>query len=250
MNIRRKPVIFTCLSMCAACATLIDGAAAQTTGLAGKFVMPGIINLHGLVGNTVDLAQDPMNFTGENAERELRIYASSGVTSVGSMGSEQPLIMDIRARQRAADRPTITRIFTARRGFTGLGGYPTTAPGRQVVPYEVSIIENVVRDKPVDGARIEMMKKRGAWQAAATLTRAGSTFVFDSPSPMLDGPFFAPSASAAVRRTLKDREFQKKAAAEPDDMHWIRAEVRIRYRYRSSAPHTRLFRAVGDGTDG
>ena len=118
------------------------------------------------------------------------------------------------------------------------------------MPYEVSIIENVVRDKPVDGARIEMMKKRGAWQAAATLTRAGSTFVFDSPSPMLDGPFFAPSASAAVRRTVKDREFQKKAAAEPDDMHWIRAEVRIRYRYRSSAPHTRLFRAVGDGTDG
>ena len=107
MKIRRKPVIFTCLSMFAACATLIDGAAAQTTGLAGKFVMPGIINLHGLAGNTVDLAQDPRNFTGENAERQLRIYASSGVTSVGSMGSEQPLIMDIRARQRAAARPTL-----------------------------------------------------------------------------------------------------------------------------------------------
>ncbi len=99
--------------MCAACAALIDVTATQTTGLAGKFVMPGIINLRGLVGNTVDLAQDPRNFTGENAERQLRIYASSGVTSVGSMGSEQPLIMDIRARQRAADRPTITRIFTA-----------------------------------------------------------------------------------------------------------------------------------------
>ena len=104
MNIRRKPVIFTCLSMCAACATLIDGAAAQTTGLAGKFVMPGIINLHGLVGNTVDLAQDPRNFTGENAERQLRIYASSGVTSVGSMGSE-PAAHHGHTRQAARRRP-------------------------------------------------------------------------------------------------------------------------------------------------
>src|SRR5207253_10228731 len=125
-------------------------------------------------------------------------------------------------------------------GFTGMGGYPTTAPGMQGVPYEVStvaevdkdvaelaaqkvdivkiwvddhlgkdkkiplelckaIIDNAhknhlkvaahvfylddakklvgwgldglahsVRDKPVDHELIDLMKKRGAWQAAAT----------------------------------------------------------------------------------
>src|ERR1041385_3438576 len=32
-------------------------AGAQTVNLTGKFVMPGIINLHGHLGNTVDLTQ-------------------------------------------------------------------------------------------------------------------------------------------------------------------------------------------------
>jgi imidazolonepropionase-like amidohydrolase len=329
MNIRRKLILSSLVSLCAACAetvvlknfTLIDGVAArpqpnsamvivdgrirwvgpaselkapagaQTTDLAGKFVMPGIINLHGHVGNTVDLAQDPSNFTRANVESQLKMYASYGVTSVVSMGSEQPLIMDMRAEQRRTNRPAMTRIFTARRGFTGPGGYPTTAQGMKGVPYEVAtvaevekdvaelaaqkvdivkiwvddhlgkekkipfdlskaIIENAhknhlkvaahvfyladakalvdagldglahsVRDKPVDDALIQAMKKRGAWQAAATLTREASTFVFAKPSPMLNDPFFAPSVSASVLRTLKDPEFQKKAAASPDAAH-------------------------------
>jgi len=104
--------------------------------LAGKFVIPGIINLHGHVGNSVDLAQDPKNFTRQNVESQLKRYASCGVTSVVSMGSEQPLIMDMRAEQRRTNRPAMTRIFTALRGFTGVGGYPTTAPGMKGVPYE------------------------------------------------------------------------------------------------------------------
>src|SRR4030095_731441 len=76
-----------------------------------------------------------------------------------------------------------------------------------------------VRDKPVDDALIQAMKKRGAWQMAATLTREASTFVFAKPTPILNDPFFAPSVSAAVLRTLKDPEFQKKNAASPDAAH-------------------------------
>src|SRR5579872_519055 len=111
--------------------------------LAGKYVMPGIINLHGHVGNTIDLAQDPANFTRGNVESQLRSYANYGVTSVCSMGSEQPLIMEMRAEQRLTNRPQMARIFTALRGFTGVGGYPTTAPGMKGVPYEVSTVEEV-----------------------------------------------------------------------------------------------------------
>jgi imidazolonepropionase-like amidohydrolase len=329
MKIRRKLIVSSFLSICAACAettvlknfTLIDGAGgaphpnaamvivdgriqsigpvaqvkipagAQTTDLAGKFVMPGIINLHGHIGNTVDLAQDPKNFTGANVEKNLKMYASYGVTSVVSMGSEQPLIMEMRTEQRRTNRPNMTRIFTARRGFTGVGGYPTTAPGMQGVPYEVSTVAEVdkdvaelaaqkvdivkiwvddhlgkdkkiplelckaiiddahknhlkvaahvfylsdakylinagleglahsVRDKPVDDELIQSMKKHGAWQAAATLTREASTFIFGGPNPMLDDPFFAPAVSPAVLRTLKDPAFQKKTAATPDAAH-------------------------------
>src|SRR3954454_1368390 len=35
---------------------------AQTLDLSGKFIMPGIINSHGHLGNVVDFVQDPKNF--------------------------------------------------------------------------------------------------------------------------------------------------------------------------------------------
>ena len=119
--------------------------AATTISLSGKFIMPGIINLHGHLGNTKGLVQDPNNFTRENLSANLNTYAMYGVTSVLSMGSDQPLIYQIRAEQRAG-RPKTTRIFTAGRGFTGKGGYPTTAPGMKGVPYEVSTTAEVAKD--------------------------------------------------------------------------------------------------------
>ena len=117
-------------------------AGASAVDLSGKFVMPGIINLHGHVGNVIDLTQDPKFFTRENVDANLRTYASYGVTTVVSMGSEQPLVFAIRDEQRAG-RPKVARIFTAGRGFTGKNGYPTTAPGMKGVPYEVETVDQV-----------------------------------------------------------------------------------------------------------
>src|ERR1041385_3603841 len=89
---------------------------ARKVDLPGKFVMPGIINLHGHLGNVVDLTQDPKFYTRENVERNLKQYAAYGVTSMVSMGSDQEPIYAIRAEQRSG-RPTMTRVFTAGRGF-------------------------------------------------------------------------------------------------------------------------------------
>ena len=131
---------------------------AQVTHLAGKFVMPGIINLHGHLGNTVDLAQDPKNYTRENVEKQLELYASYGVTSVVSMGTDSDLVYQLRAEQRAG-RPRMTRIFTAGHGFTGVGGYPTTVPGMKGLPFEVGSKADV--DKDVDwlaGKKVDLVK--------------------------------------------------------------------------------------------
>jgi imidazolonepropionase-like amidohydrolase len=40
--------------------------------LTGAFVIPGLIDLHGHLGNTVDLTQDRANYTRESVERDLR----------------------------------------------------------------------------------------------------------------------------------------------------------------------------------
>lgn len=262
-------------------------AGAQNIDIAGKYVMPGIINLHGHLGNVVDMTLDPKNFTRQTVESQLKVYASYGVTSVVSMGTDQDLIFQMRADQRAG-RPHFTRIFTAGRGFTGASGYPSTVSGMKGVPFEVASVTDVdkdvahladekvdlvkiwvddhlgrekkiplelskaiitdahkdnlkvaahifyledakalvdagldglvhsVRDRSVDAALIAAMKKRGAWQAAATLTREIATFVFAKPQPFLDDPFFTRSISANVLRTLKSPEYQKKVAADPD----------------------------------
>jgi imidazolonepropionase-like amidohydrolase len=259
---------------------------AQAADLTGKYVMPGIINLHGHLGNVIDLKQDPSFFTRENVERNLKLYASYGVTSMVSMGSDKELIFELRREQRAG-RPSMTRIFTAGRGFTGYGGYPTTVPGNKGIPFEVAnqteiqkdiawladkkvdlvkiwvddhlgrekkisldlckdIIDDArkhklkvaahvfyladakalvddglaelahsVRDKPVDDALIESMKKHGAIQTA-TLAREASLFAFAKPSPVLQDEFFTRGVSPGVLQTLRSPEYQAKQRADHD----------------------------------
>jgi imidazolonepropionase-like amidohydrolase len=112
------------------------GAAVQD--LSGKFVLPGLIDLHVHVAESDGAVQDPKRtFTRENVEKDLRLYASYGVTSVLSMGSDQPLVYQIREEQRRT-RPSMTRFFTAGRGFTVLEGFPTNKGNIPGVPYEVT----------------------------------------------------------------------------------------------------------------
>ena len=114
---------------------------AENIDLTGKFVMPGIINLHGHVGNVIGLKQDPKYFTLENINNNLNTYASYGVTTVLSMGTEQDLIYQVRAQQRSS-RPQVARIYTAGRGFIFKGGYG----GLKGVTYEVTTPEEVAKD--------------------------------------------------------------------------------------------------------
>ena len=121
-------------------------AGASVNDVSGKYVMPGIINLHGHVSVASGLTQDVKRFyTRENVEKSLHLYASYGVTSVVSMGTDQPLVYQIREEQRR-DRPSVARIFTAGRGFTGKAGYPSTAAGMAGVPYEVATSEQASAD--------------------------------------------------------------------------------------------------------
>jgi imidazolonepropionase-like amidohydrolase len=249
-------------------------AGTQIIDLSGKYVMPGIINLHGHLGNVKGLVQDAKNYTRKNLEDQLRTYATYGVTTVMSMGTDNDLAFKVRSEQRSG-RPVYTRIYTAGRGFTGKNGYPTSAPGMKGIPYEVETTAQVkravselaaqnvdlvkiwvddhfgretkipmplsaeiikeahaagrkvaahifylddakqlvdagldalahsVRDRPVDDVLIASMKKRGAWQLAATFTREVSAYAFATPPAWLDDPFLLRSTTPDAIKTLK-----------------------------------------------
>ena len=85
-------------------------AGAERVSLTGKTVIPGLINAHGHVGNTVGLQQG--RYSADNVLRDLKTYASYGVTTVFSLGDDQEAGFKIRDAQNtpALDR---ARLFVA-----------------------------------------------------------------------------------------------------------------------------------------
>ncbi len=126
-----------------AAASLKAPAGAQPIDLAGKYVMPGLIDLHVHLGTVRDLTQTPTLYNRQSVETDLRQYASYGVTTVMSLGTDKDDIFDI-MKQRDG-RPAYSRVYSAGQGLvyctplatcttgsTGIqlkGGYGGIIPG-------------------------------------------------------------------------------------------------------------------------
>jgi imidazolonepropionase-like amidohydrolase len=63
-------------------------AGVRRVDLAGKTVIPGLLNAHGHVGETVGLRAGPELNTRENVQRQLALYARYGITTVVSLGGD------------------------------------------------------------------------------------------------------------------------------------------------------------------
>ncbi len=93
-----------------AAAAVAIPAGARRVSLAGKTVIPGLVNAHGHVGNTVGMEQG--HYSAENVSRDLKTYAAYGITTVFSLGDDQAEGIAARDRQRtpSLDR---ARLFVA-----------------------------------------------------------------------------------------------------------------------------------------
>ena len=134
----------------------------EPTDLTGKYVIPGLMDLHVHLGNVVDLNQDKANYSRESVEKDLNTYASYGVTTVLSMGTDQDLIFDIRNAQREG-RPETTRVYTAGQGLVFEGGYGGLAGvNNQVATVDEAAAEvNAQADKGVDIVKFWMDDELG-----------------------------------------------------------------------------------------
>lgn len=226
--------------------TVAIPAAATRVDLAGKTLMPGMINSHG--------------HAAQNTEAALGTFARYGVTAVVSLGGENERHIALRDAQDPA-APGTARLFVAgpsqehqsaeaaERGIAQLaamkvdyvkarvdhGSMPETAytaliraahaQGLQVAVHMytladtkglvragVDVLAHSVRDQPVDAELLQLLE--GAEVCLIpTLARDLSTFVYESTPDFFSDPFFLREAAPAAIAQLKDPNAQRRMAA-------------------------------------
>ena len=137
-----------------------DGA--MVTDLNGAFVIPGLIDMHAHVGNTVDLVQDRKFHTPESIEHDLKTYASYGVTTIVSMGTDQDTIFPVRNELRKGT-PSMARVYSAGQGLMFEGGYGGLAGVNDAVatPEEATAYVNAQLDKGADFIKLWLDSELG-----------------------------------------------------------------------------------------
>ena len=97
---------------------------ARRIQLAGKTLMPALVDLHTHLGQTVNgLDPAPDAYNEQNLHAQLQRLLAYGVGTVVVMGTDRDLIYTLRAEQRAG-KVEGARFFTAGRGFGMKGGFP------------------------------------------------------------------------------------------------------------------------------
>ena len=79
--------------------TVAVPADAEQIDVTGRTIIPGLINAHGHVNNVRGLEQ--VDYTEEQVESQLALYARYGVTTVFSLGGDGPAAVTVRDRQRS-----------------------------------------------------------------------------------------------------------------------------------------------------
>ena len=133
--------------------------------LTGQTIMPVLFNLHGHVGLNNGSSFGPENYNRDSIMADLNRYAYYGVAAVAVLGSDAgDLAFQIRGEQ-AQGKATGARLFTAGRGFTAKGGFPTAL--EKDIPMQVGTEAEArkgvseMADKKVDFINIWMEDNMG-----------------------------------------------------------------------------------------
>ncbi len=128
-------------------------AGAVVEDLKGQFVMPGLIDNHVHLG--LDEGQE--NYSVDTIEKQLKLYAAYGVTTVQSLGTDQDAAFEVRKAEEAG-QPGMARVFTSGLGVVfdgGYGGMPGL-PQRVKTPDEARALVDAQKAKGADLIKLWM----------------------------------------------------------------------------------------------
>ncbi|MGD9906710.1 MAG: amidohydrolase family protein, partial [Vicinamibacterales bacterium] len=142
-----------------------DGA--TRVSLAGKTLMPGLVNAHGHLSPVDGLRTGAEFYTRANLERQLRAYATYGVTTVFSLGDDQADAFALRDEQAAAP-PGRARVFVGGPIITA-----TTADAARADTDTVAAMKpDLIKIRVDDNLGTSKKMPEAAWRATLERTHA------------------------------------------------------------------------------
>jgi imidazolonepropionase-like amidohydrolase len=130
--------------------------------VAGKTLLPGLINAHGHVAATSGLRSAPEFYTRDNLIRQLETYAQYGVTTVYSLGDDQAAGFALRDEARGAAAVDYARLFVAGAVINGATADEARAMTDKVADGKPDILKIRVDDNLGTGRKMP----EPAWRAA------------------------------------------------------------------------------------
>jgi imidazolonepropionase-like amidohydrolase len=141
-------------------------AGAERVDLAGRTLIPGLINAHGHFTNVIGMRGDPKGRTRENVLRQAKTYALYGITSVFSLGEDDLAPAFAVRDEQAKGPPDHARIFLAGPVITGDSAEAARATTDKVAAMHPDVLKIRVDDNLGTSAKMP----EAAWRA--TIARA------------------------------------------------------------------------------
>ena len=174
-------------------------AGATRVDLRGKTLMPGIVNAHGHLSPVSGFRTSPDLYTRDNLVRQLRAYATYGITTVFSLGDDQADAFALRAEQAAA-APDRARVYVA-----GPIVYTDTAEAARIETDKViALTPDLIKVRVDDNLGSTKKMPEVAWRAtlerakAARLTLAAHIFY------LADATLLAEAGNTFIAHSVRD----------------------------------------------
>lgn len=172
---------------------------ATVVDLAGKTIIPGLINAHGHVGDTRGL--EAGHYSGENVLAQLRLYGRYGITTVMSLGGDGEPSIQLRNAQDTSSLDR-ARLYLAGTVITAA----TPALARQQVDDNVALGVDIIKIRVDDNLRTTKKMTPAVYRAVIEGAHRKGKRVAAHIYYLADAKDLLRSGADVIAHSVRDRE--------------------------------------------
>ncbi len=172
---------------------------AAVVDVAGKTIIPGLINAHGHVGDTKGL--EAGHYSGENVLAQLRLYARYGITTVMSLGGDGEPSIQLRNAQGTSSLDR-ARLYLAGTVITAT----TPAAARKEVDDNVALGVDIIKIRVDDNLRTTKKMTPAVYRAVIDEAHQKGKRVAAHIYYLADAKDLLRSGADFIAHSVRDRE--------------------------------------------